>query len=113
MVALVRRGLHGGSKVSLLFLVAWQLWVSSLARAEDARESAVIAAREGRIEEAIAILRELRQTKPDDALVAYDLAVVLTWARRPGEATAAFERAPPGEVPEYVLAPIIRAYRDR
>src|SRR3954468_9120153 len=113
MVALVRRGLHDGSKAWLLVLVALQLWVPSFVRGEDARESAVVAAREGRTEEAIASLRELLKASPDDAKIAYDLAVVLTWVGRQREATEAFERAPPGEVPEYVLAPMIRGYRDQ
>src|SRR5947209_6870165 len=109
MVALVRCGLHGGRKAWFLFLVA--LHLCSFARGEDARESAVVVAREGRTEEAIASLRELRQAKPDDPLVAYDLAVVLTWAHQPREATNVFEGAPPAEVPEYVLPAMIRAYR--
>ena len=46
-------------------------------------------------------------------LVAYDLAIILTWVGRNREATDAFEKAGGDEPPEYVLGPIIRAYRDQ
>src|SRR5204862_3709124 len=38
---------------------------------------------------------------------------ILTWANRPREATDAFESAGPVEPPEFVLGPVIRAYRDQ
>jgi Flp pilus assembly protein TadD len=79
----------------------------------ETREEAVAAAREGRSKEAIGILRKLLAEGSEDPLVAHDLAVILTWANRPREAADAFERAGAGEVPAYVLPPIIRAYRDQ
>ncbi|MFL6528752.1 MAG: poly-beta-1,6 N-acetyl-D-glucosamine export porin PgaA [Chthoniobacterales bacterium] len=77
------------------------------------REEAVTMAREGNTEGAIAALHKLRSENPDDALVAFDVAVILTWGNRPREATAAFEQAGAAEPPEYVLGPIVRAYRDQ
>ena len=77
------------------------------------REEAVAAARQGRTEEAIAALRKLFAEGSQDPLVGYDLAVILTWVNRLREATDAFEwaTAKGGEVPTYVLAPMVRAYR--
>ena len=77
------------------------------------REEAVALAREGETEAAIAALRELLAAAPNDALVAYDLAIILTWVGRNREATDVFENAGGDEPPEYVLGPIIRAYRDQ
>lgn len=77
------------------------------------REEAVELARDGKTDAAIAALRALLGTAPDDHLVAYDLAFILTWVGRNREATDAFERAGGGEPPVYVLGPIIRAYRDQ
>ena len=57
---------------------------AAMAQAADAaqvnagREQAVIAAREGRLEQAIAELRRL-ETISSDRRIAFDLAVVLTW----------------------------------
>jgi len=76
------------------------------------REEAVLAAREGRNDEAIAALRKLQAEGTDDPMVAFDLAVILTWAKRPREAVEAFEHAANVEVPEFVLAPMVGAYRD-
>ena len=81
--------------------------------APPTREEAVALARDGNAEAAIAALRELLAAAPGDPLVAYDLAVVLTWVGRNREATDAFEKAGGDEPPEYVLGPIIRAYRDQ
>ena len=57
--------------------------------------------------------RKLVADGTDDPLAAYDLAVILTWVNRPREATEAFERGSAVEVPDYVLAPIVRAYSDQ
>jgi predicted Zn-dependent protease len=59
------------------------------------------------------VLRKLLADKTDDPLVAYDLALILTWMNRPREATEAFEHADLTQVPAYVLALIVRAYRDQ
>jgi len=77
------------------------------------REEAVTMARDGKMKEAIAALRKLLAENPNDQLVAFDLATILTWTNRSREATDAFERAGATEPPEYVLGPIIRAYRDQ
>jgi biofilm PGA synthesis protein PgaA len=77
------------------------------------REEAVTLARDGKTDAAVAALQELLTAAPRDRLVAYDLAVVLTWVGRNREATDAFEKAGGEEPPEYVLGPIIRAYRDQ
>src|SRR5437660_11076357 len=77
------------------------------------REEAVTMARDGNTGAAIAVLRKLLAENPNDPLVAFDLAVILTWRNRSREATDAFERARAAEPPEYVLRPIIRAYRDQ
>lgn len=77
------------------------------------REEAVTMARDGKTKEAVAALRKLLAKNPGDQLVAFDLAVILTWGNRPREATDAFEQAGAIEPPEYVLGPIIRAYRDQ
>src|SRR4051794_40082235 len=84
-----------------------------VAAVAQTREEAVTIAREGRTDEAIAGLRKLLAENPNDPPVAFDLAVVLTWAKRPREATDVFEHAGAAEVPEYVLGPMIRAYRDQ
>jgi poly-beta-1,6 N-acetyl-D-glucosamine export porin PgaA len=77
------------------------------------REEAVELAREGETDSAISALRELLATTPDDALARYDLAIILTWVGRNREATDAFEKVNEAQPPDYVLAPIIRAYRDQ
>src|SRR3954467_6508242 len=76
------------------------------------REEAVRATRDGRLEEGITMLRKLVQVRPVDPLAAFDLAVILARNRRPREAIEAYELARGADVPEYVLAPMIRAYRD-
>jgi len=80
--------------------------------AAQTREQAVTAAREGRLEEGISMLRALvtGDASPDTA---YDLAVVLTWANHPKEATDAFEQAGNLDAPEYVLLAMTRAYWDQ
>jgi biofilm PGA synthesis protein PgaA len=77
------------------------------------REEAVALAREGDTETAIAALREMLASAPDDILARYDLTVILTWVGRNREATDIFEKGTAEETPQYVLAPIIRAYRDQ
>jgi hypothetical protein len=89
------------------------LLMATASPAAETREEAVAAAREGRPEEGIAALRKLLAEGTDDPLAANDLAVILTWVNRPREATDAFERGSAVEVPDYVLAPIVRAYRDQ
>jgi Flp pilus assembly protein TadD len=108
-------------------IVRWRRWIASLLACAaipplvalpmcangQTREEAVTMARQGQRNEAIAALRRLLDQSPDDPLVAFDLAVILTWENRSREATEAFERARGAEPLEYVLGPVIRAYRDQ
>ncbi len=91
------------------------LVVLSLAAAVMAqtREQAVAAAREGRVDEGISALRSLIAAGDTSPGTAYDLAVVLTWAKRPRDATDTFERADAPDAPEYVLLAMTRAYWDQ
>ena len=75
----------------------------SIASCAQSRDEAVRKAREGKTEEAIVELRQIIASNPDDKEAAMDLAVVLTWAHRPREATDTFERAGVNEPPEFVL----------
>ncbi|HEY7292806.1 MAG TPA: poly-beta-1,6 N-acetyl-D-glucosamine export porin PgaA [Vicinamibacterales bacterium] len=84
------------------------------------REQAVAEARSGRVEEGISALRALIAAGDTSPGTAYDLAVLLTWAKRPQEATQVFEQAESGkpeqaetDAPEYVLLAITRAYWDQ
>ena len=95
-------------------VVGFSLAAGPFAAAEAmTREEAVALAREGRTDTAIAALQELQTAAPGDRLVAFDLAVILTWVGRNREAIDAFEKTDGGEPPVYVLGPIIRAYRDQ
>ena len=91
------------------------LVVLSLAPAVMAqtREQAVAAAREGRLDEGISALRSLIAAGDTSPGTAYDLAVVLAWAKRPRDATDAFELADAHDAPEYVLLAMTRAYWDQ
>lgn len=77
------------------------------------REEAVRAAREGNIDEAIRALENITAHNREDSEAALDLAVILTWAKRPRDATDVFERAAVAVPPEYVLLAMTRAYRDQ
>ena len=77
------------------------------------REEAVVLARNGKVAEAIAALEKIRAITPNDPNVTADLIVILTWAGRNREATVLFEKAGLQDPPDYVLAPLIRAYRDQ
>ncbi len=90
---------------------------SAMAQAADAaqinasREQAVIAAREGRLQQAVAELRRLEAIS-SDRRIAFDLAVVLTWAGQHEEAIRIYEqRQLVTDAPEYVAAAIARAHR--
>jgi biofilm PGA synthesis protein PgaA len=85
----------------------------SIASHAQSRDEAVRKAREGKTEEAIVELRQIIASNPDDKEAAMDLAVVLTWAQRPREATDTFERSGVSEPPEFVLLAMARAYRDQ
>jgi poly-beta-1,6 N-acetyl-D-glucosamine export porin PgaA len=78
------------------------------------REEAVEAARNGHLEESISTLRSVIAAGDSSPDTAYDLALILTWAKRPREATDVFERADQGhDVPEYVLLAMTHAYWDQ
>jgi biofilm PGA synthesis protein PgaA len=98
--------------VGALTLAAVMVMAPAVASPQT-REEAVALARDGKTREAIAALRKLLAENPSDQLVAFDLAVILTWASRSREATDTFEEAGGAEPPEYVLGPVIRAYRDQ
>jgi biofilm PGA synthesis protein PgaA len=104
---------HRRSVRSALSLAAVSILLWPQSGIGQTREEAVVMAHEGHTEEAIAALRKLLSASTPDPAVAFDLAVILTWVHRPKEATDAFERAGVAEPPDYVLGPIIRAYRDQ
>ncbi len=81
--------------------------------ASQTREQAVAAAREGRLDEGIAILESLLAGGDQSRETAFDLAVILARAKRPKEATDLFERTDSVEAPEYVLLAMTRAYWDQ
>jgi biofilm PGA synthesis protein PgaA len=82
---------------------AAQAVVPAAGSREEAHERAVLAARDGRLDEGIAALRELFSRDPADVAVAGDLAVVLSWAERHSEALEVARALPPGAAPPYVL----------
>src|SRR5262245_55684619 len=71
------------------------------ASAMSAREAAVLEARAGNLEAAIAALRRLLDQGSQDPLVAMDLAVLLHQAGQAQAATDVFERARMANPPEY------------
>ena len=79
----------------------------------QSREEAVRAAREGRTDEAIRELQNIVASNSTDTAAALDLATILTWAKRPRDATDVFERTAAVEPPEYVVLAMTRAYRDQ
>ncbi len=84
----------------------------ALAQITERREAAVLQARAGQLEPAIAALRAMLAAGEDDGLVAMDLAALLQQARRPSEAIAVFERVAVADPPDYALLAATRAYRD-
>lgn len=96
---------HGVTGVLMLLLVG--------PAAAQTREQAVLAAREGRLDEGINALRSLIANGDASPATALDLAVVLIWAKRPREATDVFEQMNSSAAPEYVLLPMTRAYWDQ
>jgi len=89
------------------------LLLLALSLGAQTREQAVAAAREGRLDEGIAALRTLMAAGDTSLETAFDLAVVLVWAKRPREATDLFEQPRSAEAPEYVLLAMTGAYRDQ
>jgi biofilm PGA synthesis protein PgaA len=84
----------------------------TLAQITERREAAVLQARAGRLEAAIAALRAMLAAGEDDGLVAMDLSSLLQQSHRPGEAITVFEKAAVAEPPDYALLAAARAYRD-
>ena len=78
----------------------------------ERREAAVLQARSGQLEPAVAALRAMLAAHEDDGLVAMDLSALLQQAQRPGEAIAVFEQAAVANPPDYALLAATRAYRD-
>jgi biofilm PGA synthesis protein PgaA len=83
------------------------------ASAMSPREAAVLEARAGHLDSAIAALRRLLDQGSQDPLVAMDLAVLLHQAGQAQAATDVFERARMANPPEYALLDMTRAYRDQ
>ncbi len=75
------------------------------------REAAVLQARDGDVDTAIAGLRALRVQHPDDRLVQADLVAVLEQAGQPAQAVAAAEGLRVGETPDYALLAWARSLR--
>ena len=76
------------------------------------REAAVLEARAGHMNEALARLREMLRGGEDDGLVAMDLTALLQQAHKSREAVAVFEKAAAAAPPDYALLAATRAYRD-
>ena len=85
----------------------------ALPAASQTREEAVAAARQGRLDEGIAALQSLLAAGDKSPETAFDLAVILIWAKRPKEATDMFERTNSTEAREDVLLAVTRAYWDQ
>ena len=82
-------------------------------RITEQRERAVIAARNGQLEQAVSELRRLAAASPDQ-LVVFDLIVVLTWAGQSDEALKIYEqRGLSATAPDYVQSTVAQAYRSR
>jgi biofilm PGA synthesis protein PgaA len=78
----------------------------------ERREEAVLQARSGHLNDAIAALRAMLAAGEDDGLVAMDLAALLQQAGKSDEAIAVFEKAAQAAPPEYALLAATHAYRD-
>jgi biofilm PGA synthesis protein PgaA len=100
-------------RLSCLLLTSLALMALAKTALAQTREQAVAAARDGRLEEAISTLRALIAAGDTSPGTAYDLAVILSRAKRPQEATDLFERTDTPNVPEYVLLAMTRAYWDQ
>lgn len=99
---------------SLQTLTLLMIVVLPMTRAPgQSREDAVRAARDGHTDDAIRTLQTIVANNRSDTGAALDLAVILSWAKRPREATDVFERTPVTQIPEYVLLAMTRAYRDQ
>src|SRR4051812_48680696 len=78
----------------------------------ERREAAVLKARAGHMNEALAELRGMVAAGAEDGLVAMDLAALLQQTRKAREAVTVFEKSAVSEPPEYALLALTRAYRD-
>lgn len=100
-------------------VAAWLglLWSMGLAADDTApgseRLQAVAAAREGRLDEALAQLAELRARHPDDTEVLWDYLTVLAWSGRDTEVLELAATLDQGSAPAYASAAVGRVARDR
>jgi biofilm PGA synthesis protein PgaA len=78
----------------------------------ERREAAVLQARAGHMDAAIAALRTMFDAGEDDGLVGMDLTALLQQGGDAAGAVAIFEKAAVGEPPDYALLAATRAYRD-
>ncbi len=97
-----------------ILLAAAPVWLvpATGAHAQNAeRVEAVMWARDGELDRAIARLRELRVAYPQDVPIAADLAVILQWAGRDREMLEVFETIGLEAAPDYALLAAARAAR--
>jgi biofilm PGA synthesis protein PgaA len=109
MMDVARRSILAGGILILGLIGAEQVAAQTVTQR---REAAVLQARAGHLDAAIAQLRAMLAAGEDDGLVAMDLVALLEQARKPREAVAAFEKAAVAEPPDYALLAATRAYRD-
>ncbi|HUC67350.1 MAG TPA: poly-beta-1,6 N-acetyl-D-glucosamine export porin PgaA [Stellaceae bacterium] len=75
------------------------------------RDAAIALARRGKTAEALSILERLARQTPNDAALAGDLVVVLTWAGRDQEAIRRFRALPRKARADYVVLAVAQAQR--
>jgi biofilm PGA synthesis protein PgaA len=75
------------------------------------QSDAVLLARHGDTESALAILARLARAHPEDSGVARDLVVVTAWAGHDDQAIRLYDALPEAAQPDYVLAAVALAYR--
>lgn len=93
-------------------LVCALILLNATVHASPEHESAVQLARTGKVDPAIKLLEALLVSDPDIS-IRYDLAVILTWAKRYQDAISIWEQLPKSDIsPSYVRTAIIEAYVD-
>ena len=88
------------------------LTASAAVDVQTLRQQAVQNARQGKLDEALALLGPLFESNPDNKPLAYDYLVTLTWAGRDAEALAVFDRMSAEDAPAYVLEAAGKAARN-
>ena len=101
-------------RLALLALVLLSLMGEARASPEakgGTRDEAIALARRGKTSEALSILERLARQNPNDAALAGDLVVVLTWAGRDQEAIGRFRTLPRKGRADYVVLAVAQAQR--